>query len=95
MKIDYTNMPMGSNKLIFAIKYILNILRTWYIFHFRFPWVKYTGFVRVMPYTRFAKRKIQLGNYVQFGKYCSVAANLITGNYVLFAGRSTSGWKRK
>ena len=62
-------MPMGSNKLIFAIKYILNILRTSYIFSiFSFPWVKYTGFVRVMPYTRFAKRKIQLGNYVQFWK---------------------------
>lgn len=28
-----------------------------------------------------------MGRYVQFGKYCSVAANLVTGNYVLFAGK--------
>lgn len=87
MKIDFSNMPAGDHKTTFAIKYVLNILRTWYLFHLKFPCVKYSGFVRVMPHTRFAKRKIQLGRYVQFGKYCSVAANLVTGNYVLFAGK--------
>ena len=87
MKIEYTNMPVGGNRYVFSIKYLLNTLRTWYLFHLKFPWVKYKGFVRVMAYTRFAKRKIELGHHVQFGKYCSVAANLTTGNYVLFAGR--------
>lgn len=57
MKIDFSNMPAGDHKTTFAIKYVLNILRTWYLFHLKFPWVKYSGFVRVMPHTRFAKRK--------------------------------------
>ena len=75
MHIDYANMPKGSNKLNFTLRYIFNIIRTWYLFHIRYPWVKYKGFVRVMPHTKFAKRKIQLGNNVQFG------------NDVLFAGK--------
>ena len=56
MKIEYTNMPVGGNRYVFSIKYLLNTLRTWYLFHLKFPWVKYKGFVRVMAYTRFAKR---------------------------------------
>ncbi len=86
MKIDYHNMPQGANKLTFSLHYIMNILRTWYLFHIKFPWVKYNGFIRVMPHTRFAKRNISLGKNVQFGKYCSIAVDMKVGNYVLFAG---------
>ena len=63
MKIEYTNMPVGGNRYVFSIKYLLNTLRTWYLFHLKFPWVKYKGFVRVMAYTRFAKRKIEPVSY--------------------------------
>lgn len=87
MKIDYHNMPKGANKATFALRYVMNIMRTWYLFHIKYPWVKYEGFIRVMPHTKFAKRKIQLGNNIQFGKYCSVASDLIVGNDVLFAGK--------
>lgn len=87
MKIDYSNMPEGASKLNFTLRYLFNILRTWYFFHVRYPWVKYNGFVRVMAHTRFAKRKIVLGYNVQFGKYCSVASDLFVGNDVLFAGK--------
>lgn len=87
MKIDYSNMPDGSKKYSFIIRYILNICRTWYFFHIKYPWVQYHGFVRVMAHTRFAKREIELGNNVQFGKNCSIAANLKVHNDVLFAGK--------
>lgn len=85
MKIDYSNMPQSSNKIIFGIKYYLNLLRTWYLFHFLFPWVKYKGFVRVMAHTRFAKRNISIGNRVQFGKYCIVTTDVKFGNNILIA----------
>ena len=87
MYIDYSNMPNRSSKLNFTMRYLFNIIRTWYLFHVRYPWVKYNGFVRVMTHTRFAKRKIVLGHNVQFGKYCSVASDLFVGNDVLLASK--------
>lgn len=86
-KIDYSNIPKGTNKLIFSLKYILNYIRTWYFFTIKFPWVKYKGFVRVMKYTRFAKRDVVIGNRVQFGKYCSISSDVHFGNHILMAGR--------
>lgn len=80
-------MPSGAGRRSFVLRYLLNVARTWLLFHIRYPWVKYDGFVRVMSHTRFAKRNITLGNNVQFGKSCSVASDLTVGNDVLFAGR--------
>ena len=81
-------MPEGANKTAFALRYIFNVLRSWYLFHFKFPWVKYKGFVRVMNHTTFAKgMSIKIGNNVQFGSYCNVATNVVFGNNVLMAGR--------
>lgn len=79
-------MPYGANRTNFALRYIMNNIRTWYYFHFKFPWVKYKGFIRVMPHTRFAECKIELGHNVQFGKHCSIATSLVVKNNVLFAG---------
>lgn len=87
MKIDYANMPNGVSKTNFILRYILNIIRTWYLFHLRYPWVKYTGFVRVMKGTTFARKKITLGNKVQFGQFCHIDTDIIIGNNVLVAGR--------
>lgn len=85
--IDYANMPNGSSKLNFALRYIFNKLRTWYLFHLRFPWVEYQGFVRVMKNTSFAKMKIKIGHNVQFGEYCNIASNVEFGSNILMAGR--------
>lgn len=87
IKVDYSNIPVGSNKLKFAIGYYCNILRTWYKFHIKYPWVKYNGFVRVMHGTAFAKFNIKIGNKVQFGKECKVAYNVHFGNNILMASR--------
>lgn len=88
MRIDYHNMPKGANKISFTLRYIMNIIRTWYYFHITYPWVKYNGFVRVMSHTSFAKgMKIKIGHNVQFGEYCNIAANVTFGNNVLIAGR--------
>lgn len=87
MNIDYSNMPKGSSKFKFLIRYIFNIVRTWYLFNIRYPWVKYHGFVRVMPYCLFVNRDIQIGHNVQFGRGTWVSSDVHFGNYILMAGR--------
>lgn len=88
MYIDYSNMPNGSNKYSFIIRYLFNIFRTWYLFHFRYPWVQYKGFVRIMKGTSFAQNmNIKIGNNVQFGNYCNIACNVHFNNNILMAGR--------
>lgn len=88
MHIDYSNMPNGASKLNFILRYLFNLLRTWYLFHVRYPWVKYNGFVRVMKGTTFAQNMdVKIGNNVQFGDYCNIASNVHFGNNILMAGR--------
>ena len=87
MKIPYDNIINGETRNQFRIRYIFNIIRTWFKFKFKFPWVKYRGFVRVMPHVNFAQNMdIQIGNNVQFGTYCDIASNVHFGNNILMAG---------
>lgn len=87
MHIDYHNMAAHDSKLKFAVRYILNNIRTWVYFHLRWPWVKYHGFVRVMKGTSFAHFDIEIGNNVQFGDFCNVSTPVHFGNNILMAGR--------
>jgi acetyltransferase-like isoleucine patch superfamily enzyme len=87
VKIQYNNMPANGSRLKFAIKYYLNIIRSWFIFKFKYPWVKYDGFVRVMKNTSFANMPISIGNNVQFGEYCNVANKVVFKDNILMAGR--------
>lgn len=88
MKINYANMPKGSSKLNFTLRYYFNILRTWYLFHIKYPHVTYKGFVRVMAHTSFSRgMKIEIGNNVQFGEYCNISTDTIFKNNILLAGR--------
>lgn len=86
MTMKYKNMPEGVSKVNFTFRYLFNQFRSWYLFNFKYPWVKTSGFTRVMKNTSFARKKISLGNYVQFGNDCKIATHLSTGDYVLFAG---------
>lgn len=87
MPIEYHNMPAGSSKTNFMIRYYLNILRTWVYFKWKYPWVKYKGFVRIMKGTSFARMRIEIGDNVQFGHYCNVASNVNFGNKILIASK--------
>lgn len=87
MKISFKNMPAESSKLMFIIRYYGNRIRTWYYFNFKWYWVEYKGFVRVLPQCLFVKRKITIGNNVQFGRGTWVSADVNFGNNVLIAGR--------
>lgn len=87
MKIEFANMAVGDNYLIFIIRYFANVIRTWYYFNIKWPWVKYTGFVRVMPLCLFVKRDIKIGHNVQFGRGTWVSTGVHFGNNILIAGR--------
>lgn len=87
IKIDYSNMPKGANRAKFLVRYFYNIIRAWYFFNIKYPWVSYNGFVRVMKQTSFARRNIRIGDRVQFGQYCNIAADVNFGNNILMAGR--------
>lgn len=86
MKIEYSNMPNNTGKIKFILLYLFNLMRTWYVFHVKYPWVKHKGFVRIMKGTSFAKMDISIGHHVQFGQSCNIAHNVNFGNYILIAG---------
>lgn len=69
------------------MRYYFNVVRTWFLFSIKYPWVKYRGFVRVMKGTTFAHFPIEIGHNVQFGDYCNIASPVKFNNYILMAGR--------
>ena len=82
----FVNVRKGDRQMVTALRHLANNLRTWYKFHFIFPWVKYEGFVRVMSGTSFAKgMDIQIGNNVQFGYRCEITTPTHFGNNILLA----------
>ncbi len=87
IKISYNNMPAGSNKIKFFLRFYFNVLRTWYLFNIKYPWVQNDGFVRVMPLGLFVKRDIKIGNNVQFGRGTWVSIDVHFGNNILIASR--------
>lgn len=87
MKIDYHNMPLDSTKRVFAVRYVLNCIRTWLLFHVKYRGkVNYNGFVRVQRGTSFECKGIVIGNNVQFGSYCRIRNKALFKNNILVAG---------
>ena len=86
MNIEFSNMPNSTGKLNFLVRFFFNVFRTWYLFNIKYPWIKYNGFVRVLPYASFARMEISIGNNVQFGQFCSISNNVNFGNNILLAG---------
>lgn len=82
-----SNKRKGDSSLTTNIRHLINNIRTWYKFHFKYPWVNYNGFVRVMHDVSFGKgMDIQIGNNVQFGPYCDITTATHFGNNILLAG---------
>lgn len=87
MEIDYHNMQIGTSRRVFAVRYVLNCIRTWLLFHIKYRGkVKYNGFVRVQRGTTFERKGIVIGNNVQFGSYCRIRNQAIFKNNILLAG---------
>ncbi|WP_289036990.1 DapH/DapD/GlmU-related protein [uncultured Zobellia sp.] len=56
------------------------------MFNVKYPWVNYSGFVRVLNGTSFARFPIKIGHNVQFGNHCSIGFPVIFRNQILMAG---------
>ena len=87
MEINYNNMPIGVSKRLFALRYVLNCIRTWLLFNVKYRgMVKYNGFVRVQRGTTFERYGIVIGNNVQFGSYCRIRNEATFKDNILIAG---------
>lgn len=99
MKIDYDNKLERMSKPLFAVRYLLNYLRTWWYFRIRYPRVEYKGFVRVCKGFNLATCcKARFGHNVQLSNYSSIATDLVCGDNVLigscvsFVGKDDHGF---
>ena len=86
MKIE-SNVRPDRGKLVLLIRNLGNILRTFWMLRIRFPWVKYSGFVRIPCNTKIwsPHRDISFGNRVQLGEHCLIQCDIEFGNYILTA----------
>lgn len=88
LQSDYSNRRDGDSPFVHNVHRMANYVRSFVLFHFLFPWVKYNGFVRVMTGTSFAKNKdIRIGDRVQFGRYCNISTDVHFGSNILLASR--------
>lgn len=87
-------MPVGEGRYFFFCRYYMNVIRSWFYFHLRYPWVEYSGFVRIMPHCHIIRRKIVLGNNVQLGRGTWIITDVIIGNDVLIAGNVVFAGKK-
>lgn len=84
------NVKLGQSNFQLLIRFIMNKLRTLYMFKFKYPMVQWGGvksLVRVPLKTIIISphNDIKIGNYVQFGENCRIQCDLELGNYVLMA----------
>lgn len=87
MEIDYNNKLERMSCTMFAIRYILNYIRTWWLFHIVHRNVSYKGFIRVCKGTSFSSYvHVNLGKNIQFGDYANIGTDLECGNNVLIGG---------
>lgn len=84
--MDYVNHRKGDSKFVFSIRYYLNMCRSWYQLHIKYPWVSCKGFVRIMPHCHIIRRHIEFGNNVQLGRGTWIITDVKIGNDVLIAG---------
>lgn len=69
------------------IRTILNCVRTFLMFHVRYPWIAHGKNVHVQWSTTFwsPRRMIRLGNNVGIGSNCVIQSDLMIGNDVMIA----------
>jgi acetyltransferase-like isoleucine patch superfamily enzyme len=69
-------------------KRLMNAVRTFLMFHVRYPWVQYGKNVHICWSTSIwsPNRKIRLGNNVGIGLNCIINSDLTIGNDVMIAG---------
>ena len=87
MDIKIENKLPNRSIMVFKIRLLFNHIRSFYMLKVRYPYVKYTGFVRI-PTSTFIyspHKDITFGDRVQFGKNCFIQCDIKFGNSILIA----------
>lgn len=81
------NTIVNSSKPVLIIRYFMNSIRSFIILKLKYPWIKSHGFIRIPFSTKIwsPKKRIILGNKVQFGQNCMIQCDIEIGNEVLIA----------
>jgi acetyltransferase-like isoleucine patch superfamily enzyme len=75
--------------LVSQSKRLLNSVRNLFLFHIRYPWIKYGADVHVQWSTKFwsPNKRIQIGDHVGIGYRCEINTDLEIGSHVLIGSR--------
>lgn len=84
---NHNNVLPTRSKLSLFIRYYANAIRSFWMTHIKYPWIKTDGFIRI-PFNTIIwspHKNIKMGHHVQFGKNCSIKCDIEFGNYILIA----------
>lgn len=86
---SFSNVRPGRSRVSFYVRAICNSLRTIYRFHWKTPWARHQGFIRIPNSVRLwsPNKDIQFGREVQLGADCLIECDIQFGNFVLVAQR--------
>ena len=86
MDLENNTVP-GRSKLMTAIRWVANSIRSCWMLKIKYPWIKSHGFSRIPSSTEIwsPHKDIVLGDQVQFGPHCKIQCDIEFGNAVLMA----------
>ena len=81
------NVVPGRSKIMTAIRWVANSIRSFWMLNIRYPWIKHVGFTRIPSNTEIwsPHKDISFGDKVQFGPHCKIQCDVEFGNSVLVA----------
>lgn len=83
-----TNIRPGRGPLITAIRGVANAVRSFYVFHLKYPWVKRRGTYQRVKYGMeiwSPHKDVTFGDRVQFGFGCGIYCDIEFGDSILCA----------
>lgn len=81
------NIVPGQSKLMTAIRWGANSIRSFWMLHIRYPWIQHHGFSRIPTSLEIwsPHNDITIGDKVQFGPHCKIQCDIEFGNSILIA----------
>ena len=81
------NVVPGRSKLVTAVRWVANSIRSFWMLKIRYPWIRHKGFSRIPTNIEIwsPHKDVTLGDQVQFGPHCKIQCDIEFGNAVLVA----------
>lgn len=86
MDLDNNVVP-GRSRMMTAIRWIANSIRSFWMLRIKYPWIKHSGFSRIPANTEIwsPHKDVTIGDKVQFGPHCKIQCDIEFGNSILIA----------